>query len=34
MKGTFVTLLAAAAGIVIVQLPATAQNRVSPENET
>jgi hypothetical protein len=34
MKGTTVTLLAAAALIVVVQLPATAQNRVSSETET
>jgi hypothetical protein len=34
MKGTTVTLLAAAAGIVVAQLPATAQNRVASEGET
>ena len=34
MKGTTVTLLAAAAGMVVAQLPATAQNRVSSEVET
>jgi hypothetical protein len=34
MKGTIVILLAAAAGIVIAQLPATAQNRVSSKDET
>ena len=34
MKGTTVTLLAAAAVIVVAQLPATAQNRVSSETET
>jgi hypothetical protein len=33
MKTTIVTLLAAAAGIVVAQLPATAQNRVSSEDE-
>jgi outer membrane protein assembly factor BamE (lipoprotein component of BamABCDE complex) len=33
MKATIVTLLAAAAGIVVAQLPATAQNRVSSEDE-
>jgi hypothetical protein len=34
MKGPIVTVLAAAAGIIIAQLPATAQNRVSSEGET
>ena len=34
MKGTTVTLLAAAAGIIFAQLPATAQNRASSEGET
>jgi hypothetical protein len=34
MKGAIVTLLVAAAGIVIAQLPATAQNRVSSKDET
>ena len=34
MKGAIVTLLAAAAGIAIAQLPATAQNRMSSEDET
>ncbi len=34
MKGAIVTLLAAAAGIAIAQLPATAQNRVSSKDET
>ena len=34
MKGAIVVLLAAATGIVIAQLPATAQNRVSSKDET
>jgi hypothetical protein len=34
MKTTIVTLLAAAAGIVVAQLPATAQNRVSSQGLT
>jgi hypothetical protein len=34
MKGTTVTLLVAAAGIIFAQLPATAQNRASSEDET
>jgi hypothetical protein len=34
MKGAIFTLLAAAASIAIAQLPATAQNRVSSEDET
>ena len=34
MKATIATLLAAAAGIIFAQLPATAQNRASSEGET